>query len=205
MKTILICGQKGSGKTTASDILCEITGLKQVALADALKRACALTTSIPLIHFNDQEYKEKPFRFPIRFKKPHIDAIFTLFGYRVEEFSPYTEAIASRVVHTDVKNIREMLQFLGTEVLRNFDPDVHCKFLKNSKEFPAIISDCRFKNEVDFFKNDSVVVYIERDTGFSDSHVSETGVTALKELADVVIDNNGSLEDLRAKLMEIKI
>jgi len=65
----------------------------------------------------------------------------------------------------------------------------------------AVVSDVRFDNEAQRIRDlDGIVARIDRKQldGGSDTHVSEQPVEA-----DVVIDNNGSLDDLRDRAVEL--
>lgn len=89
---------------------------------------------------------------------------------------------------------RHMLQYVGTEVFREDDPNCWVDFvIKILKLFPdkwdyVIIPDCRFPNEVERFKEeniDVISVRIERpnmvsnDEGMSDENKKHSSETAL--------------------------
>jgi len=100
--------------------------------------------------------------------------------------------------------VREVLQFVGTELFRNqLDPDVwlNSVFLKPwAEDDIVIIADARFPNEAVLGRKNGLLISIERDTGLvSDGHKSEN---ALDDYTDYhyTIDNNGSFDELRDKL-----
>lgn len=101
---------------------------------------------------------------------------------------------------------RTVLQHLGTDYLRA----VYCDdfFVRNLKHRLAVsrpdrilIGDVRFPNEIDFIKSEGVVWRTERPGQvYSDQHPSEIALDNYTEWDHLFI-NDGSLEDLRAKVM----
>lgn len=96
--------------------------------------------------------------------------------------------------------IRQVLQYVGTEVLRTFLSDtifINSTF-KNTKDY-IIIGDLRFKIERDIssMKN-CKIIYISRPLCVASNHDSEQQVLEIyknKEY-DYYVDNNGTLKDL---------
>lgn len=111
---------------------------------------------------------------------------------------------------------RKLYQFMN--VLRDYDPDVWVKQLdktlqdKISMYDNAIITDLRQENEAEYCrKNGFIIIKVESDTNIRkervinsgevwneefEMHPSETGVDSIE--ADIVIENNNTLEDLVA-------
>ena len=113
---------------------------------------------------------------------------------------------------------RELLQHLGTEVIRNnIDKDFFIKRLCNdikvySYYFDiATISDARFPDEILTPKklfNDVITIKVVRsnfETNLSDSEQKHSTETALDDFDDYdyVVENNGSIEDLEEKVNKI--
>lgn len=72
---------------------------------------------------------------------------------------------------------RDLMQYIGTDVFRKMHPDiwVNATIQKIKKDNPeiAIITDCRFPNEVDIIKsNQGKVIRLTRDP-FQSDHISE--------------------------------
>lgn len=66
-----------------------------------------------------------------------------------------------------------------------------------------IITDTRFPNEAKAIKNkNGVVIRVNRNTGNNDQHISEIALDDYKDW-DYVIDNNGTLDELIEKVLEI--
>lgn len=114
---------------------------------------------------------------------------------------------------------RTLLQFVGTDVIRKKDPNfwVHT-VITILKLFPntwdtVIIPDCRFPNEClrmkeEFNGPDNKVMLVKMSRqatggllGEQLKHVSETAMDNV--LADIQIDNNGTIEDLQVHAMNI--
>jgi hypothetical protein len=178
---VLFCGNAGMGKDTASDILATMTGGVKMAYADPLKDAVSAMLGIPkAILYGTQEQKET---------------------YKVYD-----------------KSARHWLQFVGTELGRNqIHPDLWVHRLVDrvvaSNAWFIFCSDCRFKNEIDTFKErlllESVagavkvvaVRIINPRVAVNLAHRSESEIYNLPvEAFDVVLMNDGSLDDLRTKL-----
>jgi hypothetical protein len=102
---------------------------------------------------------------------------------------------------------REILQRVGTECFRNtFDSDIWVKAALrevDAKWYDYVITDVRFPNEATAIKALGGRVFcISRANapGLSMAHVSES---ALRDWPfDGVIENNGSLEDLRVAVLK---
>ena len=113
---------------------------------------------------------------------------------------------------------RKMMQFVGTDVLRNnlerIMPGIgnnvfihHFKIwyleqLNHNPEFKVVIADVRFQNEVDFIHSlGGKVIKIDRPNVLTeDSHQSEIELQKIINY-DYLIDNNtGTINDLHQKL-----
>ena len=95
---------------------------------------------------------------------------------------------------------RHMLQTLGTEWGRDgigsdFWIDV---FEMYNAGQSVIVPDVRFENEADLVRKNGILIHIKGRGGIKGNHVSEQAVN-IKD-GDIVIDNNGSLAELYAKL-----
>ena len=101
-------------------------------------------------------------------------------------------------------SVRHMLQTLGTEYGRQcLRPDVWliC-WRKKAERFGSVVADdVRFTNEADLIRRMGGELWLVRRTGIQRtiSHASEGGLDDYS--FDRVIDNDGSLEQLRSKVM----
>ena len=189
---ISISGKIGSGKDTVADIIqsMDISRKWEVKKwAGKLKQVATLLTGIPMEKWEDQEFKKT-------------------------ELGPEWGM-----------TVRDLLQKLGTDALRN---GLHENTWVNAlmSEYLAttitiginewdyweedvlpnwIVTDTRFPNEVKAIKEKGgILIKIERDTSniIGTGHISETALDDYTEW-DYVIDNNGSLLDLRMKIKDI--
>lgn len=112
-----------------------------------------------------------------------------------------------------VKN-RVFLQFLGSEIGRSIDVDLWVKVWKAKAEASqasiVVCDDCRFDNEAEAIKSMGGIIIqiksnknIERITTANGiaNHASEAGID--QKFVDFTIENNGTLEDYKAKLQSL--
>lgn len=103
---------------------------------------------------------------------------------------------------------RDLLQIVGTDVIRKKDPDFWVKFIRDILQFfpdrwdYVIIPDCRFPNEIDVIKktfSDAIHIRVIRPdfesplTPEQQAHISETALDDV--MPDHFIHNTGTLED----------
>ena len=113
------------------------------------------------------------------------------------------------------KEGRHLLQEVGTDIVRNNDPDFWVDFVKRFIEVfrgswdYVIIGDCRFKNEISWKPTGFdryFYIRVKRDacdnglTEEQKNHISETDLDNVHP--DYEIDNNGSLIDLDKAIMQ---
>lgn len=112
------------------------------------------------------------------------------------------------------ENGRRLLQTVGTDYMRKIDPDIHVKFLYDTlsmfrgKWEYIVIPDCRFPNEVDFWREKGyfapLIRIVRKDRRgkeiideFADQHISENSMS--KYTADATVENDNSLLAVRLK------
>lgn len=205
MKVIGLTGVAGSGKDTACGYAldwCDKEGYTaaRVALADPLKVSAARALGAPS-EWSDEECVD----FCDDLKRPGM-------AVRVEmAHKDYIDGVSTPLIshelYAEVSG-REFLQFYGTEAHRqvfgeSFWTDVTRGIIQR-KEREGVdivfITDVRFPNEARFVLSEDdwhgEVWSIQRpDAAAIEAHSSEAGVGA--ELVDLLITNDGSLEDLR--------
>lgn len=103
---------------------------------------------------------------------------------------------------------RDMMRTLGVDHFRSKDPGQWTKNMRfriegaiSKPETAVVISDVRFQNEAAFVReNGGVLIHVSRDLpSNSDDHVSEK--TTDEIVCDHYINNDGSLRDLKNKLI----
>jgi hypothetical protein len=128
-------------------------------------------------------------------------------------------------VYGELPTYRTMLQELGTDVMRKRFHDntwINATFADwhhisgnrhwagnaitiaaAMKEPKWIITDVRFPNEVRAIKErNGIVLRMQRDGAPASDHISETALDDYKNF-DAIIDNNGTLEQLQKKAIDI--
>lgn len=179
MKLIGIAGRKGSGKDTAAKPLVEQAGFEVVKMAGGLK---AMTLAFMLYCGMAAE-----------------EAMRCIEGTDADKNRPL--AIFGG------KSTRFFMQKLGTEFGRDMIwKDIWTNAFKlRATQFPKVAcTDVRFPNEPDLIHDlGGVVVRINNPNSPRgvDDHPSETGIDFLE--VDYEIENDGTIEDLQARLRAI--
>ena len=179
---ISITGKIGSGKDTIADIIMQYTPYHDWEIkkfAGKLKDIAEILSGVPKINFEDQE-----------FKKQNMGAEWGM-------------------------TYRDLLQKLGTEAMRNglhenvwvnaLFADYHFNIEEDEQMPNWLITDCRFPNELEAVKtHKGITIKVIRDSGntIGTTHASETALDDYTEW-DYVVDNNGSIEDLKTQVFSI--
>lgn len=204
---ISISGKIGSGKDTVAQIIKDATPhykWEVKKFAGKLKQVASLLTSIPVEKFEDQE-----------FKKTNLPEEWSIWYPNQDRPEPMT--------------VRDLLQKLGTEAMRqglHSDSWVNALFAdyKPQDEFAEfyngtewvekpigliypnwLITDTRFPNELNaVISKGAITIKVERDVD-NTIGVTHSSETALNHVTDwnYVINNNGSMEDLKKQVSDI--
>ena len=176
-----ICGKRRSGKDLTANFICSQYNYANKKIASDLKSIIKI-----LFGFSDSQLESD--------EKDIIDPVWNI--------TP-----------------RQPMQFFGTEIMQykiqELIPDIDRKFWiksfinknihKDSQKI--VISDLRFLHEYEELKKYNVIIIrIERKTDTNnlvDEHISEKEY--LKIPADVVIQNDGSIEDLYKKIQSLDL
>lgn len=204
-KFIGLTGVKTSGKTTAFELLKEINPeIQEVTLAKRLKEACIEVLGVPRKNLYDLAFKEAELDDFVNFTQTNVEALIRYFGQE-PDFEKHVRQHVGRVFPTG----RKLAQYVGTEVLRNVEQDIHCigATLDLPEEGVFVITDMRFESEFEYFRHnyltDFLPVYIQRNDAEAqvDDHPSEKEVLLIAPNC-YKIDNNGSFGDLKNQLLE---
>lgn len=176
---ISISGRISSGKDTVAEIIQSISpyhNWEVKKFAGKLKEIAELLTGVPKINFEDQEFKKQTM--PDQWGMTY----------------------------------RDFLQKLGTEAMRNglhenvWVNALFSDYTTFEGQLPNwIITDTRFPNELQAAKlHKAITIKVIRDSGntVGTLHSSETALDDFNDW-DYIIDNNGSIEELKAKVMSI--
>jgi hypothetical protein len=168
------------------------------------------------------------------FAKPVKDAVSVMFGWPRELLEGDTELSRTWREEPDVFwsekfgrefSPREALQLMGTEAGRQtFHPNIWViSLLNRAKGKDVVVTDVRFKNEIDYIQNnEGIVIRVKRgeDPEWYDLLSSESDEFYREQIMkgkgvhrsewdwvgcdfDYVIENNGTVQQLRKKLEEV--
>ena len=191
-----ICGFIGSGKDTVADYLVNFHEFRRESFASTLKDAVAAVFGWDRTMLEGRTKEAREWR---------------------EQVDPWWAAKLDMPTLTP----RWVLQYWGTEVCRKaFHDDIWIASLENklrNSRDNIVISDCRFPNEIESLKRaGGNIIWVQRGAlpdwyadAVSANQGSNVGLNAMKmrkihasEWAwlgsdfDVVVDNNGSIDDL---------
>jgi hypothetical protein len=176
-----VCGDIGSGKDTLASILIDEKSYTKLSFASSLK-----------------------------------DAVSVIFGWNRDMLEGLTkesrewretkdEWWANRL-NIPGMTPRWVLQNWGTELFRiHFHQDIWLASVENKinkmDNKNIVITDCRFPNEIETIKRlGGKIICVKRDSCKGGQHASDT---AWKNASfDQVIDNNGTLEEFRDKVLK---
>jgi hypothetical protein len=190
---VSISGVKGSGKSTVAGYLTE-EGYQVVSFADKLKDLLSKIYGWSLESLNTQEGKNSLLREPVLWTPGSASYLEYLLSLPTELYCPKpVKVLTTR---------REALQFVGTEVLRGYDPDFHVHDVR-SRLRPGVdyvIDDCRFRNEKAMLEGqEALCIYIIKP-GVEDTtgHVSESSLSA--EDFEHILVNDSTVEAIIEEL-----
>lgn len=178
--------KKGGGKDTISNMLFGMiekrfgVGSVQIySLASPLKSLCmALGASLTHVH-GSLAQKDAP-----------TDILW--------ENMPYNDG------RTGPISGRELMEHLGTDVLRKINHNIWLNYLSLSSlnyEF-TIVNDVRFINEADFILQNNGLVY-RLTRGEEGNHISNTNLDDYTKFTHIIDNKNSSLKDLEIFAKEV--
>ena len=206
-KIVAFCGSKGSGKNTSADFFKEFASspVEEIAIAGHLKEACASVFAVEYKKFVDPALKEVEFEDYLVLDIRGLQKLLRAFGIDRQDYDTQIRPHVGKIIRTP----RGLLQYIGTEVLHPIDPLIHVKMAMKKKDPNKItlITDLRFVAEFEYFKatHDAAFVplYVKNSraelAASIDGHPSERQFELFKTKCRV-LDNEGSLEELRVKV-----
>lgn len=182
-------GKIGSGKSTLANALVEM-GWKRISFADPLKKLVAEMIGVRPEDINSLKNIKKEYKF----------------GTTIAIFLSNETGLDGQVISRMLKgktfyDVREILQYVGTDIIRRLKPDWHCERLKSrileEPDENYVIDDIRFPNELETIKSlgNSSVWYVDRPGNDENSHSSENSLSA-KDFGGNIIVNDGTVEEL---------
>ena len=187
-----LCGRMRSGKTEIAKI-CEEYGYEKLYFALPLKQLCADILDISIDELN-------------RAKNEGIDIGLTIGKDICDILSEDTEIPLDVVTETCdgvlLSNVRQMLQFIGTDLIRKYNTDWHVNRIRamidENKNY--VIDDVRFPNEKRMIEDLGGDCWFVTRTTLDNisNHESETSLT-WKDCWNKVIINDTTLSNLQFK------
>ena len=186
-------GRMGSGKGVLASV-CEKHGYKRLSFAMPLKELCAKILCITLDEL-------------IKFKNNVQSINLKIDDYICEIIADETNLPFDKIKDACGENriiatVREMLQFIGTDVIRNIDENWHVKAIVNmmKPDGKYVIDDIRFPNELDSLNHMGATCwYVVRPTVIRLTHHPAEESLKWHMFGKNVVVNDLSLEDLEKR------
>jgi len=198
-----LIGYKGSGKTTVfEEMQRQMPSLREIQLAKKLKDVCAQVFGIPRWLMDDSKEKEK------HLVKPRI-----IEDYHLLHLAAHykLKSLSSEHIGTILHSPREVMAYVGSEILRGQDPDIHLTWAMRDKPKGScyVVTDIRYPNELAFFNkpHNFTGIYVARRLAEEGQHehMSEQHVADLKRKCHLILDNNGTKNDLYNQVANLLI
>ena len=205
MTIIAISGLAGSGKDTVANILLQDDVYVKVSLADPLKRVAKELWNFS----NEQLWGPSEFRNAPDERYPLPDGTFLTPRKVLQHLG--TEGC--RVIDPDIwiRKFMEVSTRLLSDDKMKYSPYNGLTWGGNPTNTKAVVcADCRFNNELKYIKEyGGIFIKVERPSagleGEFATHQSESEtVKMMDNNFDYVIQNTGTLDDLRDKIFKIK-
>lgn len=213
-KIIGFAGRKRSGKTTICEYLRDTKSAEIITIASGLKKLCANILCVSIDELNKLKDSEHILGFSI------IDFVlanvFKNYNTDVESYIKqiFSEKCGIDITDDDynglsnVDNVRSLLQYVGTDIIRKYNPDWHCQQLKKSIEESesdiVVIDDIRFPNERKVIEElgGTVFFVIRPDMLEVSNHESETSLHWQDFDDNRIIVNNSTIERMCSNISE---
>lgn len=191
-KIIAFSGRMKSGKTELAKI-CEKNGYEKLYFALPLKQLCADILDIAIDELNRAKNENIPIQLTI------MDDVCAILSEETEiPIETTRELCNGKYLHT----VRDMLQFIGTDYIRQYNKDWHVNKIKQmiNENTNYVIDDVRFENEKQMIEElGGDVWFVVRTTLDNISnHESETSLT-WKQCFNRIIINDSTLPNLQFK------
>jgi hypothetical protein len=172
-KLIAFVGYSGSGKDTAADYLVANKNFNKYSFASPLKALCQML-------YGQHGLKDEKHYNDFRDDRKTV---------------LYTNDAGKEFTAVDI------WVEVGTK-LREVHPDVWLDMANGVEQYRTVIADCRHPNELNRIKElGGTVVYVQRDVEINPSAKMDGLIKP--EDCDIVIDNDGTLEELYAKVDQL--
>lgn len=229
MKLIFIVGKKRSGKDTAVEFVNEYFDVIDYKLAEPIKKAlqvgwngksdCGMYSDLhrPFeLTWDDWDGRGIDREKIIPIGNREVSEImrsaiqYLVQNHNLKWTTKFSVVDTMILNNTEGWNIRRFMQTLGTDlVVNHFDRMFWVKLFAleyadkfNGTEKFFIVPDTRQDHELAFARAmGATVIHVVRDgSGSEDTHITEAGLPIAS--GDIVIENNGTLEEFKQKIIE---
>lgn len=186
---IAFAGRMRSGKTELAKV-CESMGYRKLYFALPLKQLCADILDVSIEGLNRAKNEGTDIGLYLG------DDICTILS---EETDIPLEQVRETCYGKTINNVREMLQFIGTDLIRKYNTDWHVNRVREmiDTNYDYVIDDVRFPNEKKMVEGLGGTCWFVTRTTFDNvsNHESETSITWHNCWNNVIV-NNGTLHYL---------
>lgn len=143
---ISFSGRKGSGKSTLANLLLG-RGYTKISFADRLKNLLSELYEWEIESLQCPKRKEETLLKKVVWDKEYAIRLGAMIGAKCDLNESYVE----------FNTRRDALQYIGTDILRTYDPDFHINELKKQikPELNYVLDDVRFYNELSMLKQEN--------------------------------------------------
>jgi len=191
-RIIGIAGRCRSGKTELAKV-CMEHGYKKLYFALPLKQLCANLLNVSIAALN--EAKDKGIDISLYIDDNICDILSKETDISIEKVK---ETCYGKTLNT----VREMLQFIGTDLIRKYNSDWHVNRIKEmiEPELDYVIDDVRFPNEKKLIEDLGGDCWFVTRTTLDNvsNHISETSIT-INDCWNRIIINDNTLHYLLFK------
>jgi len=167
-RLISLSGKKNCGKSFLSNI-CVKLGYTKLSFATNLKLLICDLLGISLVYLNNN--KDIPFNYKLKINKDKFCIIYNKTNIPLH-------IIENSLLNKTFTTYREILQFIGTDLIRNHNSNWHIDNIKDiiykNPDVKFCLDDTRFLNELNLIKElNGLTFYIKTYKNINDLHISE--------------------------------
>lgn len=204
MIIVAFTGEAGSGKDTCGEVLIKNHGFKKLSFAGPLKQLLSDTFNIPISSFEDRVLKDQLHESLLTLSTDILNILLNNLD-KLHKVEYDKKTIIDKFAGTNIKSIRQLMQLVGTEVVRthisgNYWIDLLQKKIEES-DSNVVITDVRLNNEKAMLKKLKALIIRVKRPGYENksSHASENEFGEDSEYA-VVVQNNGCRVALQSEI-----
>ena len=186
-----LCGRLQSGKSTIANI-CEEFGYERIYFAQPLKQLCADLLNVDIKTLNKLKVDKTPINLILN----------TAICETIAENTQIPiEVIQENCVDKTIDDVRDLLQFVGTDIIRKYNNNWHVNKIKEMliPDKKYVIDDVRFQNEKELLQELGATLWFVVRPNLSNvsNHISETSIK-WQDIDNIII-NDKSLSYLETR------